>query len=94
MAAAGSNGVILLSEDGITWTLQSSHPDTALYSIAYGNGKFVAVGDAGLLLVSSDGRKWTNFSQPTPIKSYSVCFGNGRFVIADVHPYAQRPISR
>lgn len=51
-----------------------------LYSVAYGNGTFVAVGREGARVVSSDGgRTWRNCNQGLP-DTQLVAYGNGRFV--------------
>jgi len=58
---------------------------TNIFSIAYGNGKFVAVGDAGKMAYSSDGRIWTAIPAGTtngttttfgPNHIVSVAYGN------------------
>ena len=51
-------------------------------SVAYGNGKFVAVGVSGEIQTSTDGITW---AQQTPAASYSgdfyaITFGDGKFV--------------
>lgn len=52
------------------------------YSVAYGNGKIVAVGSEHYITTSTDGNNWT-----TPKKLidddnawYSIAYGNGKFV--------------
>jgi hypothetical protein len=54
---------------------------TAIYAVAYGGGKFVAVGASGKAAYSSDGVTWTasggtTFSNPI----YGVTYGGGKFV--------------
>ena len=56
--AVGTNGVILYSEDAITWNAGVSENIRGLRSVTYGNGKFVAVG-GGVILYSEDGIHWT-----------------------------------
>lgn len=43
---------ILTSTDGITWAQRKSYAGYELYSVAYGNGTFVAVGSNGTILQS------------------------------------------
>jgi len=49
-------------------------------SLAYGNGKFVAVGYDGLIITSQDGVDWVQQISVTELRLFSVAFGNGRFV--------------
>jgi hypothetical protein len=61
--ALGANGWISTSTDGTTWTgaVQNSDlqfTDSAIRSVAYGNGKFIVVG-YNHYAVSSDGLTWT-----------------------------------
>jgi hypothetical protein len=59
--AVGASGTILSSPDGADWTARTSPAMGGLdnlYSVAYGNGVFVAVGDNKY--VSSDGVTWTH----------------------------------
>jgi hypothetical protein len=62
--AAGDNGTVLTSLDGISWTLRSSGVTNSIYGLAYGSGKFVAVGSAGLIKTSSDGVTWVPQNPP------------------------------
>jgi hypothetical protein len=49
------------STNNISWSLVTSAPNTAIYSVAYGNNVFVAVGAAGVIFTSpgTDGTTWT-----------------------------------
>lgn len=69
------------SNSGSSWTVFNlSSADTAVYGVAYGDGKFVATGLDGRVAVSSNGTTWTR-SQPFPSNAdYTVCFGSGIFV--------------
>ena len=78
--AAGDNGTILTSPDGVEW--QSSNPELidSLNGVTYGNGIFVAVGDNGTILTSPDGVAWKS-SNPGIIGSLNgVTYGNGIFM--------------
>jgi len=58
--AAGSNGVLLTSPDGITWTSRTSgFGANFINKVAFGNGLWVAVGENGTITTSSDGITWT-----------------------------------
>ena len=69
---------------GSVWTQQtSSFGSTTIYSVAYGNGLWVAVGDSGKLATSSNGTSWTQQTSSfgsTVIRS--VAYGNGLWVAA------------
>lgn len=49
------------STNNINWSQITTAPNTAIYSVAYGNNTFVAVGDAGVIFTSpgTDGETWT-----------------------------------
>ena len=70
----------MTSPDGENWTALGEIPNTEWYSVAYGNGKFVAVSPYGYyLMTSEDGINWSEI----PDAEYGfedVVFGNGLFV--------------
>src|SRR5205085_1396316 len=81
--AAGANGVISISSDGVTWTNVSGLSTQQVWSVTYGNGLFVAVGPHGALRTSTDGISWT--AQTVPASTYDwygVAYGSNRFVAA------------
>jgi len=55
---------------------------SAIYAIAYGNGKFVAGGSDGEMAYSSDGITWTAVTKSTFGTSIinAIAYGNGKFV--------------
>jgi len=55
----GSNGVILTSEDGITWTSQTSGVSVALEGALYHNGAYIATGNDSTIVASYDGTSWS-----------------------------------
>jgi hypothetical protein len=73
-AATTSQGKILTSADGLTWSAQTVASGTWLVSIAYGNGKWVAVGANGTILVSSDLNTWVNATSATTNKLNGVLY--------------------
>lgn len=63
-----------------TWT-QPSVPTTAdLWSVCYGNGRFVAVGTGGTILTSPDGLTWTSQASGTTNWLVAVANCDGRFI--------------
>jgi photosystem II stability/assembly factor-like uncharacterized protein len=78
-----NNGQIWSSTDsGVTWTQRTSNFGTnAVYSIAFGNGIFVAVGDAGTITTSTDGITWTARTANMGTNAmYKVVYANSLFV--------------
>jgi hypothetical protein len=75
-----SQGVVLTSPDGITWTSRPPGNTTTLEGVAYGNNLFVAVGLGGTVLSSSDGITWTNQGSGYDDFLGGVAYGNGQFV--------------
>jgi hypothetical protein len=73
-AATTSQGKVLTSTDGLTWSSQTVAQGTWLVSIAYGNGKWVAVGAGGAILVSSDLQTWVSATSVTPNKLNGVLY--------------------
>jgi len=72
-------GAILTSPDGITWANQEPGLRADLYSITYGNNRFVAVSDCNAIALSSaNGTNWT--SSNVPIGLSSITYGNNQFV--------------
>ena len=91
------NGRVAYSIDGVTWTSIDSSPFRScyIYSICYGNGKYIAVGGrpsttiegttvgaSGKMVYSTDGTTWTAVTNPHFETSQirSICYGNGKFV--------------
>ncbi len=77
--ALGTDGSVLKSPDGNTWTAAASVPSGGMNSIAFGATKYVAVGDGGKIFTSPDLVTWTAVST-TGNDLYNVSFLNGSFV--------------
>lgn len=79
------NGYSMYSTDGLSWTV-ADNVSGYFFSMAYGNGTFVAVGEYGSLAYSQNGINWTSVSMPDAgqvngtIFSYSITYGNGKFI--------------
>lgn len=81
LVTVGTNGKILTSSDGQTWTTRVSGTSDWLVGVTYGAGRFVAVGDHGTILISSDGATWTRATtRGTTQRLNNVAFGGDRFV--------------
>jgi photosystem II stability/assembly factor-like uncharacterized protein len=58
LVAVGKSGVILVSNCPGYWEPCALPANSDLHSVAYGNGRFVAVGARGIILNSEDGVHW------------------------------------
>ena len=77
--AGSSFGQIGFSSDGTHWTLASTNPAAEIYSIAYGNGLWVAVGNS-VYTSSNNGVTWVlNYAHGAT----SITFGNGTFIFCN-----------
>ncbi len=83
----GAKGGICYSEfasphnHGEEWSCVSPIvPDKKLYSIAYGNNKFIAVGQSGTVIISDNGSGWATRTSNTSANLNSIAFGNDKFV--------------
>lgn len=64
------------------WNSATAAEANAWYSVAYGNGQFVAVAGSGTnrVMTSTDGVTWTPRAAAEANPWYSVTYGNGQFV--------------
>lgn len=85
VAVGGQNTIY--SSDGITWSLGTLAQKESfnLQSVAYGNGKFVAVSALTnwSTIYSTDGITWTSPKLLYFYKWTSVTYGNGKFVAVE-----------
>jgi hypothetical protein len=68
------------SADGAVWTRVAEGFDDPLWSIAHGNGIYVAVGLKGVIATSPDGQTWTRALRGLA-DLRGIAHGNGRYVI-------------
>ena len=89
-------GTLLTSTDGINWVQRQAGTPYHLSSVAYGNGRFVAVGGEDLnldvsetrIVTSSDGMNWDVHQPGTYALATSIAYGNGQFVaVGGSDPY-------
>src|SRR5205823_1705724 len=76
----GFSRMVLLSPDGTRWACQNSGTPSSLYSIAFGNGRFVAVGNEGAVVISADGASWKAVNSGTEERLRSIVFAKAPFV--------------
>jgi hypothetical protein len=81
-----SGGFLQSSPDTVQWTLVPTDATARpLKSIAYGNGRFVAVGDSGSVVTSTDGVQWFPASQGENRALTGITFGHAGYVaVGDV----------
>lgn len=86
--ALGSDGSIVTSADGNTWTSKTPIPNsgTRMNSLAFGlvssvTATYVAVGDGGKIFTSTDLTAWTPAASKTTSALYSVSFPKDTFVV-------------
>ena len=82
-------GFILYSNNGgKTWIANEIGVSNNTWSsVAYGNGKYVAVGDRGYITASIDGQSWTSPKQVGTEDWKGITYGNGKYVIVSTGGY-------
>ncbi|HYG59465.1 MAG TPA: hypothetical protein VD902_15490, partial [Symbiobacteriaceae bacterium] len=78
VGAGHPDGVVLVSDDAVTWTEVPVGRDIGTRGLAYGNGQFLMVGYYHWA-VSADGLSWTVMEN----RGLTAFFGGGLFVVAD-----------
>ena len=58
-----------------------------IYSLYYGNGKYIAGGNSGKMTYSIDGVNWNEVADSAFGSSYmySICYGNGKYVASGMN---------
>jgi len=79
LVAAGDDGAIYTSTDGVQWSRQNSGSTAWFLGVAAGAGTFVVVGESGAVLTSSNGTNWITRTPPTANDFYRVDYANGMF---------------
>ncbi len=77
--AIGMNGTIAISNDGVSWVLQSLGSER-IHAVATDGSRWVGVGEAGRIFHSVDGLTWNTVSSPTVSTINGVAFGAGKFL--------------
>jgi hypothetical protein len=71
--AVGARGSIVTSSDnGETWTQQTSGTSVTLKAVRYCNGTWVVCGDNGALLTSTDMTTWTQATVPADVNTRNL----------------------
>lgn len=79
----GRSGYITTSIDGLSWTEPTIHTKVeTIYSVAFGNGKFVATGTGGYMFASEDGQNWKSLKIDAfqSVIFEKIIYANGLFV--------------
>jgi hypothetical protein len=89
--AVGADGAMLTSDDAQVWSLISSNPREYVQSVAYADGRFVAVGGSpsyiggpvgsAAVLTSTNGHDWQPSLTNLENQLSAVAYGNGRWVV-------------
>jgi len=77
----GSNGNILTSTNGTTWTATVSGTNNNLLDITYGGGTFVAVGANGTVIYSTNGTVWQASGAVSYTNINAVIYASSKFVL-------------
>ncbi|MFY7838730.1 MAG: T9SS type A sorting domain-containing protein [Lacibacter sp.] len=82
--AAGNNGLLFTSTNGINWTTRTSGTANHLYDVQFLNSSFYAVGNNATLLTSSNGTSWSVVTMGTGLADdmfMNITYGNSLYVI-------------
>ncbi len=80
LVAAGDNGALYTSGDGLAWARQTTPISTWLRGAAYGAGVFAVVGENGFAATSPNGTNWTTRATGVTNDLNRVRYAGGRFV--------------
>ena len=81
--AVGAGGIITTSFDGITWTARTSGVSTAISSVTFANGIFLATTTSSGYLFSVDGIYWnTGTASIGSVNLLASTYNNGRWAVA------------
>jgi|GEM_PF-2777750 len=77
-------GVIMTSEDGISWTTRLTGDNTSnrfFYGVAYSDGIYFATGGSGTLYTSFDGLDWTKRETDVQQNLYQATYVKGKAMV-------------
>ena len=78
--AADDVSFLARSSDGADWQVVETGGTEPLYSLAYGDGRYIAVGRRGVVLVSDNGESWAQHSLGDTWIVDSIAFNGNHFV--------------
>jgi hypothetical protein len=76
--ALGGSGIIARTDDGVTWTSQST--SLPLRAVTWTGAQFVAAGDGGAILTSPDGVAWTTRYSGTSQSLFSLVWAGTKLI--------------
>lgn len=80
--ATGQSGSIFTSSDeGATWTSQTSGTASGINEVVFGNGIFAYAGTSGVFGTSPDGINWTAGTVGTTTFLRAIDYGNGLWIV-------------
>ena len=71
---------VACSADGVTWKISKTSLNSSWFSVAYGNGVFVAVSDGKSSAYSGDGITWHESRNLPHAGQWRITYGKGVFV--------------
>ena len=82
VAGTAATTVAYYSTNGTSWTAMTGLPSGTWTSVAYGNGRFVAIGNGTATAYSSNGTAWSTGGSVTSANYVAIAYGTGpsRFV--------------
>jgi hypothetical protein len=80
LLAAGAGGVALTSNDGTTWTAQSTGYTNDFHGGASAGFGYLLVGSGGIILASQTGVSWVAQASATTNTLYAAGYGNNLYV--------------
>lgn len=82
MVAVGTNGTIVHSPHGDTWTMQTSPTSAWLVAVTFAEGRYIAVGETGTIITSRDGLSWRMITAvPTTQRLNNIAYADGHWVV-------------
>lgn len=81
--AAGANGIVLTSTNGVSWAPSDGYYSMNWNGVSYGDKKLVLVGESGSIMMKNDNDNdpdWNIVYSDTNANLNAVAYGNGTFV--------------
>ncbi len=78
--AVGLGGVIVTSDDGVTWVARPSGTGADLLAVGVGGAGYVASGQGGTLVGSTDGESWVSRESGVSVNLSAITWARGAYV--------------